>query len=240
MRFADVEPAVRGWLILQRARLARKRHPDMGEISAFCFYATKLRFGDLVFDIGANHGTHTQQMLKRGARVVAVEPQSAVAGELAKRFPTVTVVQKAVGDAPGEAVLHLAPELDTLASLREEWIAETGIPVAWQGSEDVQVTTLDDLIDEFGKPTLVKIDTEGSDHRVLRGLSQPIDHLLFEIFPDADAPEAFSALDDLGSYEYRAAAQVGGESWAFGAPERPDEILSRSDVRHNVYARRIQ
>jgi hypothetical protein len=66
--------APRGWLALQRARVARERHPELGEVSAYCFYATRLRFRDLAFDIGANRGEHMRQMLNRGARVVAVEP----------------------------------------------------------------------------------------------------------------------------------------------------------------------
>ena len=69
----DMETAVHGWLALHRARVAQRRHPELGEVSAFCFYATKLRVGDLASDIGANHREHMAQMLNRGAKVVALE-----------------------------------------------------------------------------------------------------------------------------------------------------------------------
>src|SRR5437764_12320475 len=103
----DVTRAVRGWLALQRARLAQKRHPELGEVSAYCFYATRLRFGQVAFDVGANHGAHTAMMVNRGARVVALEPQAKLAAQLADRFPTATVLPVAASDHPGEAQLPL-------------------------------------------------------------------------------------------------------------------------------------
>ncbi len=218
----DFKPALRGWVALQRARLAHRRHPELGEISAYCFYATKLRFRDLAFDIGANHGEHTRRMLGRGARVVALEPQSRLAAELAQRFPEAAVLPMAVSDEPGRAILHLARGADWLASLDTSWADDVGC--TWEGSEQVPVTTLDELIGEYGEPRLVKIDTEGLDHRVLQGLSRPIEHILFEVHStrrDA-AAEAFARLEELGRYEYQGAPL---HSWLFRT-RQPEEIIA--------------
>jgi FkbM family methyltransferase len=240
----DVKPAMRGWFALQRARLARRRHPDLGEISAYCFYATRLRFRELAFDIGANHGAHSEQMLNRGARVVVVEPQASLARELAARFPGATVLRLAVSDKPGQATLHLARDADYLASLDASWAQDTAC--TWDGSEEVEVTTLDDLIARYGEPGVVKIDTEGFDHRVLQGLSRPIEHILFEVHStrrDA-AADAFARLQALGHYEFRG-APLG--SWLFrtrGAEEIMADVVAwggGSEVGGvgEVYARRI-
>ena len=35
-----------GWARFQRARMAQSRHPELGEISEYCFYAVTLRFVD--------------------------------------------------------------------------------------------------------------------------------------------------------------------------------------------------
>lgn len=242
----DLKPALRGWLALQRARLARARHPELGEISAYCFYATKLRFGQLAFDIGTNHGQHLAYMLKRGARVVAVEPQAQLAASLAKRFPAATVLHTAVSDEPGEAVLNLFRESDTWASLDANWGAVAGPPIGYiagiAGSEHVSVTTLDHVIDEYGEPVLVKIDTEGFDHRVLRGLSRPIRHILFEVHNarQTEAAEALDRLEQLGHYEYR---MVAYQDWNYSEPKRPREILANlAELPDwgNVYARRTR
>jgi FkbM family methyltransferase len=236
----DLNPALRGWAALQRARIAHRRHPDLGEISAYCFYATKLRFGQLAFDIGANHGEHTARMLGRGARVVAVEPQAQLAAELAEHFQTATVLRLAVSDEPGNGLLHRVRENDGGASL--DWAWADHLSGTREGSERVTVTTLDILIAEYGEPTVVKIDTEGFDHCVLRGLSRPIEHVLFEVHaarPDA-ATEAFARLDDLAHYEYYAAPL---SSWLFLHQQPPDQIIAELDsftpAVGDVYARRV-
>jgi FkbM family methyltransferase len=235
----DIAPALRGWFAFKRAQLARKRHPELGEISAYCFYSTRLRFGQVAFDVGANHGAHTAMMVNRGARVVALEPQAKLAAQLADRFPAATVLRVAVSDQPGEALLHLFRESDEWASLDASWGQAAGpVPTTAKSNEHVIVTTLDDLIDEYGEPALVKIDTEGFDHRVLRGLSRPIEHILFEVHAARadDAAEAFERLDELGNYEYRISPQ---ETWRYGDPELPREIMADLPDWGSVYARRF-
>jgi FkbM family methyltransferase len=234
----DLKPAVRGWLALQRARLAHLRRPELGEISAYCFYATKLRFRDLAFDIGANHGSHTAMMLNRGARVVALEPQANLAARLAERFPEATVLAMAAGDEPGQAVLHFTSN-DQVASLDRTWGEAVGAAPPYSGAtERVPVTTADELISEYGDPALIKIDTEGFDHRVLAGLSRPIEHILFEVHakrPD-DAVAALNRLKELGRYEFRVSPE---ESWSYQDPKRPEKILAEMPNWGSVYARRI-
>jgi len=230
---------MRGWLALQRARLAHQRHPDLGEISAYCFYATKLRFRELAFDIGANRGAHTAQMLNRGARVVAIEPQARLAAHLTESLPAATVLPIAVSDEPGQAVLHHFREGEEFGSLDAGWGALEGEgALTREGSERVVVKTLDELIDEFGEPALVKIDAEGFDHRVLRGLSRPIEHILFEVHAarPADTAAALDRLEELGRYEYRISP---AETWGYREAKRPDEVLADVPDWGSVYARRL-
>src|SRR4051812_31130246 len=81
-----------------RARIGRG-------LSAQGFYAPRLRYPDLSFDIGASTGTHTAAMLKRRARVVAVEPKAELARELERNLPAATVVALAASDHRGQATL---------------------------------------------------------------------------------------------------------------------------------------
>lgn len=221
---------------MQRARLALYRHPEQGFVSSYCFYNATLRFRDLAFDIGANHGAFTELMLKRGVRVVAVEPQAQLAAELSQRFPAATVLPVAVAEEPGEAQLHRAREGDNLASLDPRWNEIEVTTVTWQDTVTVPVTTLDAMIEKYGKPTLIKIDTEGFDHRVVKGLSQPIDHILFEV--QAAVPhvpeQAFGHLRALGRYEY----SVDSNDWHF-RKGTSEEILANLPPLGNVYARRV-
>jgi len=65
---------------------------------------------DLIFDIGANHGSKTDIFLRLGARVLAVDPDEANQEALKDKFlkyrwtqKPVTVVGRAVSDRSGHA-----------------------------------------------------------------------------------------------------------------------------------------
>ena len=53
----------------------------------------------------------------------------------------------------------------------------------WQKSARVKVTTLDKLVQEYGKPAFCKIDVEGYEYKVLKGLSKSVGTISFEFTP---------------------------------------------------------
>lgn len=150
------------------------------------WYAPFLTRGDLAFDIGANRGEHTAAILGLGVRVVAVEPNEVCASRLRRRFwgRTVSVVQSAVGAERGEAILHLG-ESDTLSTLSTDWLQRRQAHGRFQseksaGEVRVPVVTMSDLIAEHGMPSFVKIDVEGFEEHVLRGMAVMPPALCFE------------------------------------------------------------
>jgi FkbM family methyltransferase len=177
-------------------------------------YAALLAPGDLAFDIGAHVGNQTRCFARLGARVVAVEPQPPFARWLRWLFrdqPRVTVIEAALGARPGTASLHPSPHTPTVASLSADWIASVATApsfarVRWQAPLEVPVTTLDALIAQHGLPRFCKIDVEGFEAEILRGLSRPIPLLAFEYVPAASAVacEAVALLTALGSYRFNA------------------------------------
>lgn len=54
----------------------------------------------------------------------------------------------------------------------------------WNKKEQVDAITLGELIKKFGKPAFCKIDVEGSELDVLKGLSKPIRYISFEFSSD--------------------------------------------------------
>jgi len=158
------------------------------------FYSRFIKKDDLCFDIGANYGRRTEIFLKLGARVVAVEPQDACMQELEKKYGSnkrVILVKKAISDKQGEEELMIS-DSHTLSSMSKEWINSikssdmffvSTQAFRWQKSAKVQVTTLNHLIKEYGKPAFLKIDVEGYEYKVLKSLSEPIKVISFEFTP---------------------------------------------------------
>ncbi len=76
--------------------------------------------------------------------------------------------------------------------------------IEWESTVEVRVTTLDDLIDEYGLPRFCKIDVEGYELEVLEGVSYAIPALSFEYNPAVPdiALDCISRLTALGAYEF--------------------------------------
>ncbi|NEK58015.1 FkbM family methyltransferase [Geodermatophilus sabuli] len=160
--------------------------------------------GDVVFDVGANIGEFTGAFRDLGARVVAVEPQPRLGAHLRHRFrsdPEVTVVGTAVSDHAGEATLYTttADALATLEAARATEGTGPGAELEWGATITVPLQTLDALVAAHGEPALVKIDVEGHEHRVVRGLTTVRPTIFFEVNP----PGAFDVLDTLAARGYR-------------------------------------
>lgn len=175
------------------------------------FYRGFVRAGELAFDVGAHVGERTRLLRLAGARVVAVEPQAALADKLRRAFagdPGVVVVEAALGAEPGTAELRLPPGGQALASLSDEWIERVRgsgrFGAEWTETVPVPVTTLETLIDEHGTPAFCKIDVEGFEDAVLRGLRTPVRALALEFTREhLDATErSLDLLAALGAYRF--------------------------------------
>ena len=161
--------------------------------------------GDLTFDVGANRGSRTEMLLSLGCRVVAFEPQPDCASMLRSYRGKLTVVQKALSEKPGHAILYLK-RFAVHASFSKSWGGDTSNI----GAIDVEVTTLDAEIARYGVPRYCKIDVEGHEESVFRGLSTPIPVVSFEYFADRldDAKACLAHLRRLGNYDVNVTSGV--------------------------------
>jgi hypothetical protein len=95
-----------------------------------------------------------------------------------------------------------------LSSLSNEWISAVKdgrfINNTWQRQLKIKVNTLDHLIGTFGTPKFCKIDVEGFEEDVLRGLTRAIPVISFEYtWPERaeSVKKCFQILDRLGEYQ---------------------------------------
>lgn len=138
----------------------------------------------LCFDIGANRGDFTLAALNKGYKVVALEPAS-VFKQLVKNFiynPNVTPLKLAVSMADYEAVEFYEAEEDGLSTLNKDWLTNPDLPYCGKPYRNVLATsiTLDTLALKYGVPDLIKIDVEGAEWNVFKGLSSKMGTIVFE------------------------------------------------------------
>lgn len=189
------------------------------------FYRSIIIPGDLCFDIGAHLGNRSAAMLSAGARVVALEPQPAFLKFLQKFFASdrMTVLGLGVGATTGCLTLNVSSRHPTVTTFSREWIASVeNTPgfrsVEWDETLNVEVTTLDRLIDQYGEPQFCKIDVEGMEAEILFGLNRPLPLLAFEYVPAAlsVARACVARLEELARYRYNL---VTGETHQFVVEE---------------------
>ena len=177
------------------------------------FYSQFVKPDDLIIDIGAHVGNRLRVFATLTSHVVALEPQPLLMDFLRRWFgkkPGVALIQKAVGAQVGSQSMWISENAPTVSSLSSWWVGavherdRTFSEINWNKQIEVQVTTLDALIAEFGLPAFVKIDVEGYEQEVLKGLSQPIPALSFEyIASTLEIPcGCIDLLENMGNYEY--------------------------------------
>lgn len=160
--------------------------------------------GDTVFDVGACYGhvaMASADFVGPSGKVVAVEPNPDMAKTLRSalkrnRMTNIVLAECALGEAPGEVELRVAPRNvgasrlavkgitaseqefgSLLSSLSTVSLAHENFGKAEQAEDvvtdqllhKVNMRTLDDLVAEHGCPKLIKIDIEGAEYLCLKG-----------------------------------------------------------------------
>ena len=139
-------------------------------------FASLINPDSVVYDIGANVGFYSLLAARRGAHLtVACEPDPANVFILRRHIElnsvsTVTVEQAAVCEVEGFEGFRRNRDMGTLGG----------------SGHKVKTITLDSLLLRYPAPTLVKIDVEGAEWRVLQGATKALKY----------HPTVFVAFDD--------------------------------------------
>lgn len=148
------------------------------------FYRKALEISpQLIFDVGANEGAKTAIFAKLANKVVSIEPSLSAVAVLEQRFahnPKVTIVAKGVGDREGTAQLNILDESNAYNTFSSKWIEALNGSTPWRPNKivtrvvDIPMITLDALIRLHGVPNYIKVDVEGYELQVIKGLSKPV------------------------------------------------------------------
>lgn len=145
---------------------------------------------DLVFDVGANIGNKSDFFLKLGCNVVAFEPQEECYIYCKNRFSNnlnFRIENVALDEKIGTEIIYIA-NCNTISSMSKEFIEETKkerfVGYNWDNTRIVNTDTLDNMILKYGTPRFLKIDVEGYEINVLKGLSTSLKYISIEFSPE--------------------------------------------------------
>ncbi|HZV78127.1 MAG TPA: FkbM family methyltransferase [Candidatus Binatus sp.] len=149
--------------------------------------------GGTVLDIGANIGDTAVYFGRRGARVVAFEPDpelSAIARSNAALNGVVADIRSAaIGDACMTLPLTRAPDgADPMSAVL--FVGNTSSNKLHSETTDVPVVPFADVLTELGALRLVKFDCQGCEYYALASVTDDalagVEHLLLEYHASAD------------------------------------------------------
>ena len=132
-------------------------------------------------DVGGRGGPSARWRLMLQMKLVdcvLVEPDPVAAQALRVGFPSATVVPVALGDSEGSATLHLTREPGRSSLLKPLTVDAFSGPERAQyevtGDESVSITRWDALHGDWPDPTFVKLDVQGYELHVLRGMERAL------------------------------------------------------------------
>ena len=169
-----------------------------------------VRAGDLVIDVGANHGLASCYFAQRGAEVLAFEPSPTLfpllVGNVGRNplSGKVRLFQAAICDYDGKATLAESEEHGgAMNTLEGELARRSG--ATYQRRVEVECRAIGTVLAEIAprRVRLLKLDCEGSELPILRAITQSertlIDSIVLEFHPQAyPMPELIDELPHLG------------------------------------------
>src|SRR5271165_4848558 len=156
-------------------------------------------------DVGANIGNHSVFFADRFARVIAVEPNPVFclafrATVALNRLTNVQLLECGFGAEAGRLAYRQASAANLGAS---HFVAPDGDASAARDCPQLEIRIGDEAVESLGSPRLglIKIDVEGLELAVLRGLQRTLSSqdpiVMFEAHPEVDRPNAEATLEFL-------------------------------------------
>lgn len=137
---------------------------------------------NLVFDIGANIGKSADIFKNVSNKVICFEANPNLVKKLNGKFNNSNVIvdPRGVSNQSGKQIFNIS-STNTISTFSDDWINNSRFKGAtlWDNKQEVETTTLNSIIDQYGIPDYIKIDIEGYEYEVLTSFTRLLDNTLF-------------------------------------------------------------
>lgn len=159
----------------------------------------------MFFDIGANIGKWSQANIVNCDKIIAIEA-SPITFEKLKNNCTndkIILLNYAVCNNSGNDIKFYHCNADTLSTLNKNWLSDDSsrfCNFASYKEITCKTITIDNLIEKYGEPELIKIDVEGGEYECILSLTKKVKLLCFEWASETNniTFNCLSHLDKLG------------------------------------------
>lgn len=137
----------------------------------------------IAFDIGANIGQTVDKLLPNYDKIICFEPNPNLVTIIKDKFfnnDKVTIEELGLSDKIEIKKFNISNS-HVVSTFSEDWINNSRFTNVynWDISIDVKTTTLDEVIDKYGTPYFIKIDVEGYEYEVFKGLTKLLENTYF-------------------------------------------------------------
>jgi FkbM family methyltransferase len=142
----------------------------------------------MYFDIGANIGKWTQSNDNGITKIIAIEASPNTFNKLTNNINEINsknllCLNYAVCNNSNNPINFYHSNADTLSTLNKEWLSNSKSRFYNYDTYNeitVNTITIDNLIEMYGMPDLIKIDVEGGEYECIKSLSKKTPLLCFE------------------------------------------------------------
>ncbi|WP_034886445.1 FkbM family methyltransferase [Gillisia sp. JM1] len=168
---------------------------------------------NLIFDVGANIGSKSIIFSKLARKVVSFEPSEKLFIFLQKKFANTNVIlfNYALGNSVSKSDLYIVENNEAYNSLNKKHIEITATSrniatIDTVKHQQVNVEIIENFITKFGIPKYIKIDVEGYEYEVIKGLKTTVPIISFEAnLPEfsEESIQIIKYLDELSLNRYK-------------------------------------